>query len=627
MGRTASAAAASRLVRRGRYLLPGQIWTAPSSIVGPAQVSAVAAGGAAPNTSSVNISGQFSNQTVCLSGWVPTPFSTGGSNTIGVVSVHGNGGRIYPSPGSTNPHGLTYTVASIDDTGVTIVAVARSGTGIDQARMARTNDYYESNYSQLMGDWTPIGLAVNPSVRTDPAVMVGDAGRVYSLANAANSTSASDHSIPGISQPTGVKFLNGEYVMFGQNASNRPSVAVPTVPRVFSAWTTYVLDGAVTGAINDLVWAASLGLWVAVGASGRIYTATTLAGPWTLRTSGTAQPLRGVRFANGILLAYGDGGAICRSVDGITWTNPTGAGASNFTREACAYSAVGNRWYLGHSTGTGIVTFSTDNALTWTASANILSSNPTLGIHISGDRVVFVSNSTSIFTAPLNASPVAANVLQVASPQTTNRCDTIIFRDGVEQFRLRGGGNGLTGSVGGNGGSYRAPEPAGQGSGPGIGWAGRGGESGTAGTDRLRQTERGGLGSSSNGGGGGAPAFEMLMDAGVTNFFVPGASGSSAYNTNTPGSGGGGSIFAPGGNAFDVARLPGRGSCSWNDGSVTFGAGGGGEGVCRASVPVTAGSVIEASPGLSFRALPGSANSNGQCGGDGLVFIEWDEAA
>jgi hypothetical protein len=49
--------------------------------------------------------------------------------------------------------------------------------------------------------------------------------------------------------------------------------------------------------------------------------------------------------------------------------------------------------------------------------------------------------------------------------------------------------------------------------------------------------------------------------------------------------------------------------------------------VCRATVTVAAGSVIEASPGLSHRFSAGSANSSGQSGGDGLVFIEWAEAA
>jgi frataxin-like iron-binding protein CyaY len=107
-------------------------------------------------------------------------------------------------------------------------------------------------------------------------------------------------------------------------------------------------------------------LWVAVGASGSLYTSTN-GSTWTSRTSGFgANTIQSVSYGNGLWVAVGNNGTITTSTDGTTWTARTSNMSTN-TINAVEYAnsiwvAVGDG---GGSTNTGGITYSTDG-ITWT---------------------------------------------------------------------------------------------------------------------------------------------------------------------------------------------------------------------------------------------------------------------
>lgn len=120
-----------------------------------------------------------------------------------------------------------------------------------------------------------------------------------------------------------------------------------------AAWT--IMDGVAIGS----------GLAVFVGSGGQIRTVNNIntASPtWTVRTSGTTDPLNGVAYnGTNLFVAVGNNGRILSSPDGITWTSrATSAGVTYNTIEF-----VNGLWVAaGIKTG-GFIATSADG-VTWT---------------------------------------------------------------------------------------------------------------------------------------------------------------------------------------------------------------------------------------------------------------------
>jgi len=74
-----------------------------------------------------------------------------------------------------------------------------------------------------------------------------------------------------------------------------------------------------TNVLNDVTYVTSLGLWVAVGASGTIVTSTD-AGTWTVRTSGVSTNLREIEYQDSTFVVFGDFDVVLTSTNGTAWT-------------------------------------------------------------------------------------------------------------------------------------------------------------------------------------------------------------------------------------------------------------------------------------------------------------------
>ncbi len=102
---------------------------------------------------------------------------------------------------------------------------------------------------------------------------------------------------------------------------------------------------AIAGAPTMNVLAIGVGLYVAVGDTGAIYTSSDSATTWTARASGTASNLYGISYVNGTYVAVGASGTLLTSTDAVTWTTQasmTGSNLRGVTYGANTYVAVGD---------------------------------------------------------------------------------------------------------------------------------------------------------------------------------------------------------------------------------------------------------------------------------------------
>lgn len=127
------------------------------------------------------------------------------------------------------------------------------------------------------------------------------------------------------------------------------------------AWSESTINGSFSG--YGICYGNSL--YIAVGASGAIYTSTDRT-TWTARTSGTSDILYSVEYSStlGMYCAVGGTGAIVTSTNGTTWTlQTTPSGVTNLQKV---------RWSASHSkfvaVGAGKIIYSSDGS-TWLTSS------------------------------------------------------------------------------------------------------------------------------------------------------------------------------------------------------------------------------------------------------------------
>lgn len=104
-------------------------------------------------------------------------------------------------------------------------------------------------------------------------------------------------------------------------------------------------------------------LWTAVGASGKIATATDPTGTWTQRTSGTANTLNAAAAANGYLVAVGNSGTLvyASSSDPASWSS----NLSSFSTTTINVVANGGGYWVAAG-GSGKLATATTPGGTWT---------------------------------------------------------------------------------------------------------------------------------------------------------------------------------------------------------------------------------------------------------------------
>lgn len=387
-----------------------------------------------------------------------------------------------------------------------------------------------------------------------------------------------------------MSYANGYFVAGEQNATTKTSLyyKLAADANTASGWASVVIDAVTAVNINDTTYGG--GVYVAVGDSGKIYTAATVGGAWTERTSGTADSIRGIKYANGRFVAVTDTGKVLTSADGITWALTAAIGAAVARdRFDIWYLESTSQWCLSAGT-TDYLHYSTDGA-TWTASAHGLTKYA-----IAATRVgLLVTSASAVYLIPDMSKPIYHTL---SSSGDGGDCRIIRTSSGAELLRLAGG------KINYIGGSSTLVEIDASGQGvAGFGGTNNFGGSGAADTGLISTTL-------AFNAGGACPKLEDLLDNdGMAGIKIPGAAG----GTTSGGGGGGGSIMAQPGIISQSAAGPGGG------GGSTGQAGGGGEGVVRFKMAVTSGEVLAIGNGMAQRL----SDTGGQPQ-HGFGMIEWE---
>ena len=184
----------------------------------------------------------------------------------------------------------------------------------------------------------------------------------------------------------GVTYGNGLYVAVG--ASGKLTTSPDGI-----TWTARTSGfGAIT--INGVTYGN--GLYVAVGGNG-VLTTSPDGITWTARTSGLGIPIYGVTYGNGLYVAVGEGGVLTTSPDGITWTART----SGFGTTHIYGVTYGNGLYVAVG-ASGVLTTSPDG-ITWTARTSGFGTTYINGVTYGNGLYVAVGDSGKLTTSVLGA--------------------------------------------------------------------------------------------------------------------------------------------------------------------------------------------------------------------------------
>ena len=127
----------------------------------------------------------------------------------------------------------------------------------------------------------------------------------------------------------------------------------------FSSFTGGTVGGSSSfNGIYGVAWGGTT--FVAVGASGAIYTAAAAGTTWTSRTSGTTSSFSSVAYGSSKFCAVGSGGMIRTSPDGITWTAQT----SGSTESLSNITWGGTQFVIRTPTAGRVLT--SPDGVTWT---------------------------------------------------------------------------------------------------------------------------------------------------------------------------------------------------------------------------------------------------------------------
>ena len=394
---------------------------------------------------------------------------------------------------------------------------------------------------------------------------------------------------------TSVHFANGHFLANNNGTAGQTKLKYSTEANATSptGWNDITVDASAQNQVNDLIYSARLGMWIAACNGGKIFTQTTAAntaptGAWTSRASGTVDNIVGIKESSAHVVMVTSTGKVLYSTDGITWNVTAAIVGAMQNRDAIGYITVPGTlptngtlvWCLVRNDTTGSRIFTSTDLANWTQSPNTTTYNAMLAAP--NGLIALKQDAAAAFN---NLSDPRTATVEAYTGATFNGGDAIV--KGLTSGALYR----LGGAQGQKGGSSESNQL-----GTRVGTSGSG--SGGAGVAAAATVFVAGTGtagpstSTSVAGGGGSIQFHQLAAAeGTWGVKIPGANG----GPNGAG-GGAGSIFGWGG----ANGQPGFGWGAGSNGASSFG-GGAGEAVWRAELTVTPGEVVVFTGGINAR--------------------------
>lgn len=214
------------------------------------------------------------------------------------------------------------------------------------------------------------------------------------------------------------------WVIVGSRSSDSARVAA-TATNPSGPWSVYVMGD--TPAV--ILWGICEGdgVWVAVGNSGTIVTATNPSSTsWTQRTSNTTAFLRHVAYNNGVWIVCGDNGVVLRATDPTgTWAviNDNVSGGIDINGGFRVY-AIKDKLCLVDTAQKDKIYTSSDG-LTWgvvsKASGDIPSElTDPVGLLTDGDDIMFLGSQTALAGVTGAWSPVTTSSSPIAAVDSAN---------------------------------------------------------------------------------------------------------------------------------------------------------------------------------------------------------------
>ncbi len=341
----------------------------------------------------------------------------------------------------------------------------------------------------------------------------------------------------------------------------------------------------------------------------------------------------------------------------------TGAGGTRYDGLKYLPFTSGGMWAIGNSNYSGVVTtvsavYATLNvtSITTNISGNTLTNATAINnLQYLGSNYCSLATSNGlgkysapgVVTASLNSA--AQLTAEFGYTDTTKWAPSFsIARNGVEVLALQGGGttNAFSGSTSGAGGSgqYQGV-PGGV---PGTGPTGAGGKSQTVSpyTPAPSSGNGGAVVGNVNtplaSGGGGTWQFQSTTYQPTPDTIIPGASGAGYGGISYCLTGGGGSLFSPGGSVYPIDtiynspgntyrisnRLGSYGGGAHGAAVLTstfYGAGGGAQGCYKYSIPCEPGDVFTLTlPGACYVNANGATGTDGGPGGESYAIIQYN---
>jgi uncharacterized delta-60 repeat protein len=254
--------------------------------------------------------------------------------------------------------------------------------------------------------WRKNGVVIagaNLPTYTIPTASAGDNGSYDVVISTATTTVTSKASILTVTPLGGDIFpafawrnpLPNGGSFKGLAFGNSKFVAVGSGGRIFtwdgSTWVSVATVPSIS--LNAVTYVSTLSMFVAVGASGDIYTAAQGSlGTWTKQTSSTTDALNGVNVGTvgGVttVVAVGSNGRIVKSNNGTSWTGQAISGTPSF-------NAVAGGANLFAAVGSSGVLYTSTDATTWAAATapSGLTSATWNGARFVHGEIVIVGNS------------------------------------------------------------------------------------------------------------------------------------------------------------------------------------------------------------------------------------------